>query len=457
MGVKVEHISPIKVALEIEVETEKVREHIDLAITRATKHVQVPGFRKGKAPKKIAEKYLNRQYLYRDAADHIISEAYFSAIEKEKLEPVCQPSLELINEFKEDAPFVFKATFERRPQVILSSYESIDVEIQKLEFKEEDVDATLRSLQEQRVFFVPIDGRPIAKGDFVVIDFECFIDGNIIEGGSAKGYFIEVTDKTTIPGFADAVVGMNKGEEKEITLTLPLDFSPPHGGKEAKFKVNLLEIKEKQLPQINDDFAKELGQFETLEQVRDEIKKQINGALMQQEQSNITNQVMKKVVDAVTIDLPSTLVQAKEKILRNNLNDHLSKRKESVEDYCASRSITVNDLNQELYEEASKQVKVELVLDEIAKIENLEVSEKEIDEELERFAKSVPNMPTKFHLRQTLETQGTIGNLRSSIARQKSIKLLASRAKISYLAPPNLPEQQEKIAEITQDDTSGPK
>ena len=435
MGVKVEHLSPTKVALEIEVDASKVKDHLNGAMSRAVKQVQVPGFRKGKAPQKLAERYLNRQYIHRDVVDRIVTESYLSALDEEKLIPVSHPALELISEFEEGKPFTFKATFERRPEITLGDYSAIDVEIVKRECKEEDVDATIDSLRQQRAVFIPVDGRSLNKGDFALIDFSGTVNGEPIEDGTVTGHFMEIADNAAIPGFVSGLVGMAKGEERIITVTLPLNFSPEYGGKDAQFKVTLNEIKEKQLPEVNDEFAKGFGPFENLEAMQQEVRTQINNSILQQEQSTIAEQAVKKVVDGVSIELPQSMINARVESLRRNLLQHLSQQGGTIAKYCEMRQITDKDLEQELINEATHQVKVDLFLDEVAKVEKLEVSDMEIDAELDRFIKSASGGLTKAKLKEALVKQGTIHDIRASLARQKGIKLLTSKAKVNYILP----------------------
>lgn len=333
MEVAKEILEGNKVQLKVEVEKKRVNDALDKAFRKIAKEVVIPGFRKGKVPRKVLESRYGKEILHRDAFDFLVPEAYNEAIKIAEIEPIDQP---VIEDFfiSENEPATFTAVVEVKPVVKLGDYTGLGIEKEKVEVSAEDIENVLKIRQEQHAELVSVEKEVVEKGDFVIIDFTGFINGEKFPGGSAEEYTLEIGSGSFIPGFEEQLVGKKVGEETELKVSFPEDYRAENlAGKEAVFKVNIKELKVKKLPELDDDFAKDVSDFETLEELKEDIKKK----LLEQKENRAQVEFENKLIEAVTnnaeVDVPDILIEDELDIMLENMNYNLSLQGINVEQY----------------------------------------------------------------------------------------------------------------------------
>lgn len=403
-----------KVELQIEVGKDKVNDALNKAYQKVVRQVRMPGFRPGKIPRKVLEKHFGKEVLKKEALDTLISETYLKAIDESKQEVIAPLEFKDIGEIEQDRALKFTALVEVKPEVELGEYKEIEIVRKKRLILEEDIDKSLKSLQEESAKLIPVEDRPAKEGDLVFIDFEGKAEGKPFEGGKGRRVGLELGKRRSLPGFEEKLVGTRKEEEKEIRVNLPENFPEELKGKEALFKVKLLEIKEKEFPPIDDELAKEL-KFNSLEELKVDLRKRLEAEALFEEKRDLEEQVVEKILEGAKLDLPKTMVERE-----------IKRRKEGV---AGSLQMKEGDLEKELREGAERKVKVDLVLDTIAKAEKIEVTSEEEDEEIKKIAKSLKQEAGK--VREFLEKSGQINNLKEEVRRAKTITYLTEQAKVS--------------------------
>ncbi|SFF90454.1 trigger factor [Planifilum fulgidum] len=413
--------------LTVEVDGETVEKALNQAFRKVVKRVTVPGFRKGKVPRAIFERRFGVEVLYEDALDILLPDAYASAVKETGIEPVDRPEIE-IEQMEKGKPLIFKATVTVKPEVKLGEYKGLEVPKKDFEVKPEDVDAELEAMRKRQGQLEAVEDGTVEKGDRVIIDFEGTIDGKPFEGGKADGFSLEVGSGRMIPGFEDQLIGMKPGEEKTITVTFPEDYHVKElSGKEASFRIKLHEIKRLRLPELDDEFAQDVSEFDTLEELKKDIENKLKERAKREEEEYRRNQLVEMAAANAEIDLPPVMVEREIDHMLEHFEQHLRFQGMNLEMYKQFSGKDDKALREEFREEAEKKVRANLVLEAIAKEENLEVTDEEIDEELEKLAEQL-NQP-KDEVRRLLEERDGLEGIKNQLLTRKAVDLLVSNSK----------------------------
>lgn len=371
--------------LTVEVEEAKVNAALDTAFKKVRKDVTIPGFRKGKIPRKLFEARFGVEALYQDAVDLLLPESYAQAIEKAGIEPVVQPEID-VEQIEKDQPFIFKATVTVKPEVELGPYMNLEIPEKDFSVKEEDIDNELERMRERVAELEVIDEKAQEK-DYVIIDFEGSIDGEKFEGGEAENYSLELGSGQFIPGFEDQLIGCKAGENKEVVVTFPEDYHQKSlAGKEATFKVSIKEVKRKNLPELDDEFAKDISEFDTLEELKADVKKKLEEEKAREAEQYKQDTVVDQATENATVDIPEVMVEQEVDQLLEHYEHQLKMQGLNLAQYLQLTDQDEDTLREQYKEVAEKRVKRGLVLEAIAKKENIEVSEEDVEAELKKLA-----------------------------------------------------------------------
>ena len=389
MSVKVEKTENAnEVKLSFEIEAEKFDEAMKKVYTKTAKYFTIPGFRKGKAPMAIVERHYGSSIFYEDTFNELVPDIYDQAIKDNKIEAVSQPQLDII-QMEKGKDLKFTAIVQIKPEVKLGKYKGI--ELKKIEYtvSDKDVEHELGHMAEHNSRLVTVDNRPVKKGDITTIDFEGSIDGVPFDGGKAENHELEIGSNQFIPGFEDQIIGMKDGEEKDINVTFPKDyFSKDLAGKEATFKVKLHGIKVKELPKIDDEFAKDVSEFDTLADLKADIKAKLEKENEEKAKYESEEAAIEAVCKEVEIDIPSGMIETEIDNMIKDIENKLSYQGLTLDQYLKLTNKTMDGLRKEFNEQAEKAVKSRLVLEAIIKEEDIKPEEKEVEDKLKEMAKN---------------------------------------------------------------------
>lgn len=408
------------VALEVTVNAEEVEEALSESYKRVVKKVNIPGFRKGHVPRAILEKQFGKEVLYEEAIDIILPKGYLKALEEYKLEPIDQPKLDVKEAFEAGKPFAFKATVEVLPEVKLGQYKGLEIEKPKVEIKDEQVSERLASLQERHAELVLSDKKNLEKGDFAVIDFEGYIDAQPFSGGAAQAHSLEIGSGSFIPGFEEQLIGMEVGTDKDLKVTFPDDYPREDlAGKEATFKVSLKEIKVKEIPEADDEFAKSVGNFETIEDLKADLREKMTEWAKQDAEASFTQAAVNKAVENAEFETPATLVKREMEDLLHRFEHNLAYQGLTLDKYLDYVKKSKEEVLEDFRPEALKRVKTDLVLSNIAQTEKMEITEEELNEKLQELAERY-QQKNSAKLRETLESKGQLSSIKQAILLEKA-------------------------------------
>jgi trigger factor len=413
------------VKLVIEASAEEFEAGLNAAYNKNKNKISVPGFRKGKAPRKMIEQLYGSQIFFEDAANEIIPDAYADAAKESGLDIVSQPKVS-IEQLEAGKPFIFAAEVAVRPEVELGEYKGVEVTKADAEVTDADVEEELKKVQDQNSRTVSVEDRAVKDGDMTVIDFEGFIDGEAFEGGKGENYPLTIGSHSFIDTFEEQMIGMNIGEEKELNVTFPEDYHAENlKGKPATFKVTVKEIKEKQLPELDDDFAQDVSDFDTLAEYKDDLKKKIAERKESEAKAKKESEAIEKVVEAAKMDIPQAMIDTQVNRMLEDFAMRLQQQGLSVEQYFQYTGMTADKIMEEMKPEAVKRIKNSLVLEAVAKAENIEVSEEEFEAELQKMADMYKMEIEKIkEFMQDAEAK----QMKDDIAIQKAVELIVSSA-----------------------------
>ena len=426
MSFKVEQLEEKNmVKLVIEASAEEFEAGLNAAYNKNKNKISVPGFRKGKAPRKMIEQLYGSQIFFEDAANEIIPDAYADAAKESGLDIVSQPKVS-IEQLEAGKPFIFAAEVAVRPEVELGEYKGVEVTKADAEVTDADVEEELKKVQDQNSRTVSVEDRAVKDGDMTVIDFEGFIDGEAFEGGKGENYPLTIGSHSFIDTFEEQMIGMNIGEEKELNVTFPEDYHAENlKGKPATFKVTVKEIKEKQLPELDDDFAQDVSDFDTLAEYKDDLKKKIAERKESEAKAKKESEAIEKVVEAAKMDIPQAMIDTQVNRMLEDFAMRLQQQGLSVEQYFQYTGMTADKIMEEMKPEAVKRIKNSLVLEAVAKAENIEVSEAEFEAELQKMADMYKMEIEKIkEFMQDAEAK----QMKDDIAIQKAVELIVSSA-----------------------------
>ena len=426
MSFKVEQLEEKNmVKLVIEASAEEFEAGLNAAYNKNKNKISVPGFRKGKAPRKMIEQLYGSQIFFEDAANEIIPDAYADAAKESGLDIVSQPKVS-IEQIEAGKPFIFAAEVAVRPEVELGEYKGVEVTKADAEVTDADVEEELKKVQDQNSRTVSVEDRAVKDGDMTVIDFEGFIDGEAFDGGKGENYPLTIGSHSFIDTFEEQMIGMNIGEEKELNVTFPEDYHAENlKGKPATFKVTVKEIKEKQLPELDDDFAQDVSDFDTLAEYKDDLKKKIAERKESEAKAKKESEAIEKVVEAAKMDIPQAMIDTQVNRMLEDFAMRLQQQGLSVEQYFQYTGMTADKIMEEMKPEAVKRIKNSLVLEAVAKAENIEVSEEEFEAELQKMADMYKMEIEKIkEFMQDAEAK----QMKDDIAIQKAVELIVSSA-----------------------------
>lgn len=416
-----------KVTFNVELEYDKFEDNLQKAYLKNRGKFSIPGFRKGKVPRKILEMNYGEDLFYEDAINLILPEEYDSAIVELGLEPVDTPEVD-IDEIEKDKPIMIKFQVDVKPEIKLGDYKSIEIEKVEYNVTDEILDNEIKKAQDANGRLVDAADRPVQDGDHLIIDYEGSVDGVLFPGGTAEGQKLEIGSNTFIPGFEEQLIGKNIGEEVEVKVTFPEDYHEETlMGKEAIFKVVIHEIKEKELPELDDEFAKDISEFDTLEEYKASVKANLEENFKRREKIELENKIIDEVVAMAEFEVPEGLINSQ---LENEVGEfdyQLRSQGIDLEQYLTITGSTIEDIKEQLKPMALKRVTADLVLEAIAKEENIEVTKEDIDKELNRIAKQYNEEEGKKFINDMKKRDLSFMN--AGISNAKVIDMLVSNVK----------------------------
>ena len=426
MSFKVEQLEEKNmVKLVIEATAEEFEAGLNTAYNKSKSKINVPGFRKGKAPRKIIEQLYGQEVFFEDAANAIIPDAYAKACIESELDIVSQPKIS-VTQLEKGKPFVFEAEVAVRPEVELGNYKGVEVSKADTEATDADVEEEIKKVAEQNSRTITVEDRAVKDGDMTVIDFEGFVDGVAFEGGKGENYPLTIGSHSFIDNFEDQIIGMNIGDEKEINVTFPEDYHAEElKGKPATFKVSVKEIKEKQLPDIDDDFAQDVSDFDTLDEYKADLKKKIAERKEAEAKKQKETEAIEKIVADSKMDIPQAMIDTQVTRMAEDFAQRLQQQGLSLETYFKYTGLTAEKILDDMKPEAVKRIQNSLVLEAVAKAENIQVSDDEFNAELSKMAEMY-----KMEVDKIKEFMGESEEkqMRDDIAIQKAVDLIVSSA-----------------------------
>ncbi len=428
MNVKVENIEKNVVQLEIEVDAEKFEEGMQKSFYKNAKRFTVPGFRKGKAPRKIIERYYGEQVFYEDAINFICPEAYDKAIEENNIHPVDHPEID-IKQIGSGKSLIFTAKVTVKPEVELGEYKGVEVKKAEVSVTDEDVENELKRVAERNARIITVEDRPVQSGDIVNIDFEGFVDGKAFEGGKAQGYSLTIGSGEFIPGFEDQLIGAKTGDEVEVNVTFPEDYRNEElAGKQAQFKVKINEIKFKELPVLDDEFAKDISEFDTLEEYKKDLKEKLLHAAEHRAEHENEDNVVSKVVENAKVDIPQVMIESQIDRIIYDFDLRLRYQGLDLKRYLEIMGMDVETFRKQFAERAEKEVKTQLVIEKIGQVENITVSDEDVEAEIKKMAESYKQSEEDFkkHLREE-----DIQYIKKDLVFRKTVDFLVENANFS--------------------------
>ncbi|PGL73350.1 trigger factor [Bacillus sp. AFS055030] len=411
--------------LTVEVEASEVDKGLDAAFKKVVKTINVPGFRKGKLPRPIFEQKFGVEALYNDALDVILPEAYSKAIEEVGIEPVDRPEVD-VEQMEKGKTLIFKAKVTVKPEVKLGEYKGLEVEEMDATVTDEDVQAELTKLQERQAELVVKEDGTVENGDTAVIDFEGFVDGVAFEGGKGENYPLEIGSGSFIPGFEEALIGAKSGVETDVNVTFPEEYhSAELAGKAATFKVTVHEIKAKELPELNDEFAKDVNdEVETLEELKAKIKNDLVESKKSQAEGSLRDALVQKAAENAEIEIPEVMFESQVDRMVKDFEQRIAQQGLNLELYYQFTGTKEEDLRAQMRQDAEARVRIDLTIDAIIEAEKIEATEEEMNEELARLSEMY-NIPSE----QLVTMLGGTDAVRDDIQIRKAVELLVDSRK----------------------------
>ena len=420
---KTENANEVK--LEITVEAAKFDEAMKKVYFKSAKYFNIPGFRKGKAPMNIVEKYYGKEIFYEDAFNDVAQEALEEAVKENKIEVVSRPDID-VTQIGKGQDLIFTAVFQVKPEAELGKYKGIEVKKIEYNVTDEDINHELSHMQEHNARLINIEDRPVEKGDITVIDFEGFVDGKAFEGGKAENHELEIGSSTFIPGFEDQIIGMKIDEEKDINVKFPDEyFSKDLAGKDATFKVKLHEIKKKELPELDDDFAKDTSEFDTLEELKKSIKDKMEKENEQKQKYETEEEVIKAVCDNMKVDIPSGMIETETENMLKDIENRLSYQGLKLDQYLKMLGKTKEEMQKEYEPQAIEAIKSRLMLEAVIKAEKIEATDDEIEEKMKEMAKNYGRENDE----EFMKNENVANYIKEGIKSEKAINFLVENVK----------------------------
>ena len=427
MSVQVEKLEKNMAKLTVEVSAEDFKAAIKKAYNKTKNRFAIPGFRKGKASQAVIEKMYGEAVFYEDAADEAINSTYAEAMKESGLDIVSRPEI-TVEQIGKDQAFIYSALVAVKPEVTLGEYKGVEVEKADAAVTAEDVEAELKRVQEQNARLLTVEDRPVADGDQTVIDFEGFVDGKGFEGGKAEDYPLTIGSHSFIDTFEEQLIGKNIGEECEVNVTFPTEYHAAElAGKPAMFKVTVKEIKVKELPALDDEFASEVSEFDTLDEYKQDIEKKLQERKEKAAASQNEDRVVAKVVENASMEIPEKMIDAQVDNMLRETAQRMQSQGLSMDLYMKYTGMTADQMKDQMRPEAVKRIQTRLVLEAVVKAENIETSEQKLDEEIAKMAEAYKMEADKL---KSYMTDSDKDQMKQDLAVQAAVDLLVSEAKL---------------------------
>ena len=388
MSLQVENLEHNMAKLTIEVSAEELEGAIQRAYQRQKGKISIPGFRKGKVPRQMIEKMYGPEIFYDDAANALIPEAYSKAYDECGLDIVSQPKID-VTQIEKGKPFIFTAEVAVKPEVTLGQYKGVEIDKVSVEVEDADVQAKLEEEQMKNARTITVEDRPVQDKDEVILDFEGFVDGVAFEGGKGENYPLTIGSGSFIPGFEEQLIGAETGKEVEVNVTFPEDYQAEElKGKAAVFKCTVHEIKAKELPELDDEFASEVSEFETLEEYKADIRTKLETQKAEDAKRQQEDQAVEAAAAGAEMDLPEAMIDTQARQMVDDFGQRLQQQGLSMEQYAQFTGMTIDKMIEDMRPQAEKRIRTRLVLEAVAKAENIEISDEKLDEEINKIAEA---------------------------------------------------------------------
>lgn len=426
MSVQVENLEHNMAKLTIEVSADELEKAIEAAYKKEKNKISVPGFRKGKVPRAMIEKMYGAEIFYEDAANTVMQKTYPSAVDESGVDIVSRPTVDIV-QIEKGKPFIYTAEVAVKPEVTLGKYMGVTVTKVDTSVSEEEIAAELEKERNKNSRTVTVTDRPVQEGDTAVIDFEGFVDGVPFEGGKAENHSLEIGSHTFIDTFEDQLIGKNAGDDVDVNVTFPDQYQAPElAGKPALFKVKIHEIKAKELPELDDEFASEVSEKETLDEFKEEIKERLAQAKEADAKAQKEEEAIQKIIDKSEMDIPEAMIETQCETMLDEFAQRITQSGLSFEQYLQFSGTDVNGLKEQVRPEALKRIQSSLVLEQIAKEENIEVSDADIDAEIEKMAASYGMEVDKL---KEYMGEAEKNSMKSDLAITKAVELIMDNVK----------------------------
>ena len=426
MSLQVEKMEKNMAKLTIEVSAEDLDKAMEGAYKKAKNRISIPGFRKGKAPRKMIEKMYGKGVFLEDAVNALLPEHYSKAAAESELEIVSQPKIDVV-QMEPGKDFIFTAEVAVKPEVTLGEYKGLEVPKTEISVTDEEVDAEVKKEQEKNSRTITVEDRAAQKDDIVTIDFEGFTDGVAFEGGKGSDYPLTIGSNTFIPGFEDQLIGANTGDHVEVKVTFPEEYQAKElAGKEAVFQCDVKKIEAKELSELDDDFAKDVSEFDTLAEYKENVKKELTEKKEAEAKTAKENAVIDKVIENAQMDIPEAMIDTQCHQMMDDFGRRMQSQGLSMEQYFQFTGQSMDKMMEDMKPQALKRIQTRLVLEKVVETENIEASEDEINEEISKMAEMYKMEADK--VRELLGEQG-LGQMKEDLAVQKAVTMLADAAK----------------------------
>lgn len=427
MSLQVEKLEKNMAKLTVEVPAEQFEAALKTSFQKNKNKFSIPGFRKGKAPQAMVEKMYGVGVLYDDAIDTLLDSTYADAVKESGLEIVSRPEIG-IEQIEKGKTFIYTALVAVKPEVTLGEYKGVEVEKAKPEVTDADVEAELKKVQDQNSRMVNVEDRAVENGDHTVIDFEGFVDGQPFEGGKSEAYPLVIGSHSFIDTFEEQLIGKNIGDEVEVNVTFPAEYHAAElAGKPAVFKVKIHEIKTKELPELNDEFAGEVSEFETMDEYKSDIRTKLAETKQQQATTENENNVVEKVVENASMEIPDAMIDEQVREMINDYARRMQSQGISLEQYMQFTGMTIEKLQEQSRPQAEKRIRTRLVLEAVVAAENIQVSDEAVDAEIAKMAETYKMEADKVR---SIMGEAGIAQMKEDMAVQEAVDFLVAEANL---------------------------
>ena len=426
MSFTVETLENNSAKFTITVEAAKFEDAIKKAYEKKKGDFSVPGFRKGKVPQNMIEKMYGAGVFYEEAANICMPEAYDQAATESGLEIVSRPEVD-VTQIEKGKDFIFTATVALKPDVELGEYKGVEVETTPVEVTDEDIEAEINKVREQNSRIVPVEDRAIEDGDIANINFEGFIDGKAFDGGKGEDYALTIGSHSFIDTFEEQLIGKNVGDKVDVNVTFPEQYQAAElAGKPATFKVEILSIKKKELPEVDEDFVQDISEFDTVDEYKEDVKKTILERKEKAAKTDKENKIIEKIIEDSKMEIPDAMVDEQARMMVNEMAQNMQAQGFTIQQYMQMTGLTAETMAEQMKPQALKRIQSRLVLEAIAAAENIEITDENVDEQLQKMAE---NYQMELETLKGYMGENEIKQMKSDLAVQKAVDLIVENAK----------------------------